>query len=176
MAATPTIGRIVLIGGLAANGSNEHPAIITRVWGERGDAWMINATVFADLMTPQLLGSIYLYESKEVAEKVGATGAHAYWMPYQIGQAKKVEELQAKLESPEPKIVAEAINFESFVEYGNANGGSNVNGVPWSFQYKGRAVTHENNDVYLIEGGIRFRRGDLLVTAPDGTLFTAKAA
>lgn len=68
----PTIGRIVIVKGVNHNGTDEHPAIITRVWslgtGVDG-ADMINASVFEDAqtcVTPAT--SLYLFESKEHAD------------------------------------------------------------------------------------------------------------
>lgn len=75
-------------------------------------------------------------------------------------------------------IFVEAITFDEFVAYGIANGGNVVNGMPWSFSYKDRGVTHEDDNSYLIcspdaLGGImEFRRGDMLVTDRDGNMST----
>lgn len=84
----------------------------------------------------------------------------------------------------------ESITFEEFVEYGKANGGNIVNGMPWSFSYKGHAVSHENDNCYVIaappgkkvgsiesDGSertfdvVRFDRGDTLHTSPAGELY-----
>lgn len=55
----PTIGRIVLFRNpglrIAANGADEVPAIITRVWGETGQ---VNLTAFLDNAPPQPFTSI----------------------------------------------------------------------------------------------------------------------
>ncbi|BAW19184.1 hypothetical protein [Ralstonia phage RP31] len=67
----------------------------------------------------------------------------------------------------------EAITFDDFVEYGKSHGANIVNDMPWSFQYKGRPVTHENDNLYLIAQGnetLRFSSDDLLVTGKDGLL------
>jgi hypothetical protein len=62
----------------------------------------------------------------------------------------------------------EAISFQEFIEYGKNNGANIVNGMPWSFKYKGLPVTHENDECYLIpaEPGIHslFTPKDMLVT------------
>lgn len=60
------------------------------------------------------------------------------------------------------------ITFDELVEHGKANGGNIVNGMPWSFSYAGYAVTHENDNCYLIclpgpPHTLRFERGDTLV-------------
>ena len=52
----PTIGRIVIYRQPEAeapvNGVREHPAVITRVWGD-GEAPAINCTVFFDARAPE---------------------------------------------------------------------------------------------------------------------------
>ena len=42
-------------------------------------------------------------------------------------------------------VIIEAITFAEFVQYGKDNGGNVVNGMPWSFEYKGHGITHEND-------------------------------
>ena len=66
-----------------------------------------------------------------------------------------------------------AMTFEEFVEYGIAVGGNVVKGMPWSFEFHGCAVTHENDDLYLISrpGGketLQFKRGDMIAVGPRG--------
>lgn len=70
---------------------------------------------------------------------------------------------------------AETINFQDFVQYGRDNGANIVNGMPWSFTYKGYPVSHENDERYLISVpnsplNLNFTPGDLLVTNADGSL------
>jgi hypothetical protein len=75
-------------------------------------------------------------------------------------------------------VTVEAITFEELVEYGRENGANIVNGMPWSFQYKGHPITHENDDCYLIptlEGTMEFRRGDMLITGVKGEIYPCKA-
>lgn len=71
--------------------------------------------------------------------------------------------------------VIEAINFDELVQHGIDNGGNIVNGMPWSFKYQGHAITHENDDCYLVPcsngGSLKFLRGEMLVTCSDGQLF-----
>ena len=74
-------------------------------------------------------------------------------------------------------VVIEAITFDELVEYGKANGGNIVNGMPWSFKYNGHDVTHENDNCYLIptlEGTMRFDRGDMLITGVKGEIYPCK--
>lgn len=71
-------------------------------------------------------------------------------------------------------IVIEAITFDELVEYGMANAAALVNGMPWSFDYQGQHITHENDDCYLIptlEGTMRFNRGDMLITGVKGEIY-----
>lgn len=76
-------------------------------------------------------------------------------------------------------VVIEAITFEELVEYGREHGANIVNGMPWSFEYNGHAITHENDDCYLIptlEGTMRFDRGDMLITGVAGEIYPCKPA
>lgn len=74
-------------------------------------------------------------------------------------------------------VVIEAITFDELVEYGKSNGGNIVNGLPWSFRYKEKFITHENDDCYLIptlEGTMKFNRGDMLITGIKGEIYPCK--
>jgi len=63
----------------------------------------------------------------------------------------------------------EAVTFEELVAHGLAQpGASIVNGVPWSFTYKGHPVTHENDTTYLI-AGTKFSHNQVIVEM-DGKL------
>jgi hypothetical protein len=46
--------------------------------------------------------------------------------------------------------IVEAITFDELVQYGKDVGAKIVNGMPWSFNYHGYPVTHENDKCYLI--------------------------
>lgn len=50
----PSIGRIVIFKGEAANGVTEHPAVITRVWSDT----CVNLTVFFDAKAPEVRTSV----------------------------------------------------------------------------------------------------------------------
>jgi hypothetical protein len=70
-----------------------------------------------------------------------------------------------------------SFTFDEFVHYGVHHGGNVVNGMPWSFRFYGYAVTHENDNCYLImcyqqgvSNDIAFERGDILIVENDGTL------
>lgn len=70
-----------------------------------------------------------------------------------------------------------AIEFDELVAYGIANGAAVIDGMPWSFKYKGHPVTHENNDCYLIptlEGTMKFNRGEWLITGVAGEIYPCK--
>ena len=74
-------------------------------------------------------------------------------------------------------VVIEAITFDELVEYGLAHGTNIVNGMPWSFTYKGQPITHENDNCYLVptlEGTMRFERGDMLLTGVKGEIYPCK--
>jgi hypothetical protein len=70
--------------------------------------------------------------------------------------------------------VKDVITFEEFVDYGRREGTHLVDGIPWSFTYKGHPITHETDDCYIvpsISGAPRkFVRGEVLVTGMHGGL------
>lgn len=75
----------------------------------------------------------------------------------------------------------EAITFDELVEYGKANGGNIINGMPWSFTFRGHAISHENDNCYLISTSSsdcsyheKFHRGDMLILEVDGTIRPCK--
>lgn len=75
-------------------------------------------------------------------------------------------------------VVIEAITFDELVAHGRANGANIVNGMPWSFQYAGHPVTHENDDCYLIptlEGTMKMGRTDMLITGVKGEIYPCKS-
>ncbi len=75
-------------------------------------------------------------------------------------------------------VVIEAITFDQLVTHGIASGAALNNGVPWSFEYKGHPITHENDDCYLIptlEGTMRFERGAMLITGVKGEIYPCAA-
>lgn len=75
-------------------------------------------------------------------------------------------------------VVIEAITFQELVEYGlNAAGAHIVNGMPWSFSYKGHPITHENDECYIIptlEGLVKFTTEDMLITGVKGEIYPCK--
>lgn len=74
-------------------------------------------------------------------------------------------------------VVIEAITFDELVNYGVATGVDLLNGMPWSFNYCGQPITHENDNCYLIptlEGTMRFERGDMLITGVKGEIYPCK--
>jgi hypothetical protein len=79
--------------------------------------------------------------------------------------------MKYQLRKPE---TVEALTFDEFVEFGKSAGANIVNGMPWSFTYAGRPVTHENDRCYLIVINqfidARFTPDDVLVLFPDGRL------
>ena len=74
-------------------------------------------------------------------------------------------------------VVITAITFAQLVAHGIAAGGNVVNGMPWSFTYAGHAITHENDDCYLIptlEGTMKMGRDDMLITGVKGEIYPCK--
>lgn len=74
-------------------------------------------------------------------------------------------------------VVIEAITFDELVAHGLASGANVVNGMPWSFKYKGQPISHENDDCYLIptlEGTMKMGRKDMLITGVAGEIYPCK--
>lgn len=77
----PSPGRIVIaaVDPSMNNGSDEAPAIITRVWDEHPNGgWVVNLRVFVDtLATPLSLTSVRLFDAPGSTIRPGA----AWWPP-----------------------------------------------------------------------------------------------
>ena len=75
-------------------------------------------------------------------------------------------------------VVIHALNFDGLVAYALARPDTNVvDGIPWSFTYRGQQITHENDDCYLIptlEGIMKFNRGDMLIIGVAGEIYPCK--
>ncbi len=74
-------------------------------------------------------------------------------------------------------VVIEAITFDELVQHGVMSGASVINGMPWSFNYQGHPITHENDNCYIVpthQGSVRFDRGDMLITQIDGEIYPCK--
>ena len=69
-------------------------------------------------------------------------------------------------------------SFDQFVQHGRESGGNIVNNMPWSFTFRGRPVTHENDRCYMIMGtpsgwpcrDLRLTPDDVLVVGTEGQL------
>ena len=73
-------------------------------------------------------------------------------------------------------VVIEAITFDELVKHGRVQT-SDTNGMPWSFNYAGHPITHENDECYLIptlEGTMFFKPGDMLITGVKGEIYPCK--
>ena len=74
-------------------------------------------------------------------------------------------------------VTIEAITFDELVQHGRDNGANIVNGMPWSFQYKGHPISHERDDCYLIptaEGTLYMTPEDMLITGIKGEIYPCK--
>ena len=107
-------------------------------------------------------------------------------------QAEKNEEIERVLEKERNMIdylvkyhlSSNTYTFERFVEHGRLyaldktkEDGHMVNGIPWSFKFNGCAVTHENDECYLIQtemGFEKFTPNDLLFIKANGYLSIIK--
>lgn len=80
--------------------------------------------------------------------------------------------------------MVEAITFGELVLHGaheceKAGHALGPNAMPWSFNYAGHPVTHENDDLYLINtptDTVRMGRDDMLITRANGEIYTLKTA
>ncbi len=74
-------------------------------------------------------------------------------------------------------VVIEAFTFDEMVSLGLATSKNIVNGMPWSFDVNGHAVTHENDDCYVIctlEGTHHMTRADMLIVGIKGEIYPCK--
>lgn len=72
-----------------------------------------------------------------------------------------------------PLEINNVYSFDEFVQYGRDHGANIVNGMPWSFDFYGTPVSHENDQRYLIntrDGTLNFTPGDLLAVDIDGVI------
>ena len=63
------------------------------------------------------------------------------------------------------------LNFNALIQHGKENGANIVNGMPWSWKINGKSITHERDDLYLVEcitGIERFEQGDQLRAVTNG--------
>jgi len=77
----------------------------------------------------------------------------------------------------EKPAVIEAITFQELFEHGIRQGAETHNGMPWSFEYNGHAITHENDECYLIptlEGIHIMTPKDMLITGVQGEIYPCK--
>ena len=75
----PTKGRIVILLGIHSNGSDEHPAVITRAWAAHDTSLgpvAVNLTIFPDMQPPTTRSSVMLFESAALARQ--AQGGNAF--------------------------------------------------------------------------------------------------
>lgn len=74
-------------------------------------------------------------------------------------------------------VVIEAITFQELIEHGKQIAPNLGNEMPWSFEYNGHPITHENDKCYLIpapEGDLQFTPKDMLITGVQGEICLCK--
>jgi hypothetical protein len=114
-------------------------------------------------------------DNAEIGEKVAVDNSRAELWPL-MGYALKDRLSGGFIEAV--AINCETITFGQFIQYGRDNGANIVGDMPWSFNFRGYPVTHENDRCYLIGANadqLRLTPDDLLVVNPDGSLATIKA-
>ncbi|MCW1885522.1 hypothetical protein OKA04_12350 [Luteolibacter flavescens] len=101
---------------------------------------------------------------------------------YLMEQGKTIEIIRQQTWEPLPPDekspnIQDWISFEDFVQLGITQGVTLHNGMPWSFDFHGHPVTHENDDLYLVaqaDGAHeKFFRGQRIMIGPDGKVDTA---
>lgn len=93
---TPTIGRVVHVlvepyatgGGQDNNGADVAPAILTRVWSEQSDHWVVDYRILRDNAdVPEWKTSAALFSAEAAARlsdeaaSASGQGMHAFWPP-----------------------------------------------------------------------------------------------
>lgn len=82
----PSLARMVIarVDPAMNNGATEAPAVITRVWSEQLDHWIVNVRVFLDgsNTAPLALTSIRLYKTEPV--HIASDTAHCAWWPPRV--------------------------------------------------------------------------------------------
>jgi len=74
-------------------------------------------------------------------------------------------------------VVIEAMTFDEVVAHGKATSGNIVNGMPWSFDINGHAISHENDECYIIttlEGTHHMTPADMLIIGVKGEIYPCK--
>ncbi len=74
-------------------------------------------------------------------------------------------------------VEIEAITFDELVQHGIDNEAITMNGVPWSWNYNGHPITHENDQCYLIptlEGTMKMGTDDMLITGVKNEIYPCK--
>lgn len=84
---SPTIGRVIWFYPTADSTGQAYPAFVNYVHSDR----MINVAGFTHVGTTFSESSVTLVQEGDDEPR----SAHARWMPYQVGQAKKHEAPQA---------------------------------------------------------------------------------
>lgn len=104
----PTIGRVIWFYPTADDRFEPWPALINKVHGDR----CVNVAGFNDDGTPFSRNSCQLVQDGDPKP----VGAHASWMPYQVGQAKKEEPKDGQTASAQPpyqqRVIAEKADLD----------------------------------------------------------------
>ncbi len=74
-------------------------------------------------------------------------------------------------------VVIEALTFNEMVQLAKKQGANEVAGMPWSFKINGHAISHENDERYLIttlEGTHNMTPQDMLIIGVQGEIYPCK--
>lgn len=73
-------------------------------------------------------------------------------------------------------MIVEALTFDELIQYGLTQTNNVYNNMPWSFEFKGVAITHETDDCYIVGAYDRFTRNHILVIKEDEISIVEKDA
>jgi hypothetical protein len=82
-----------------------------------------------------------------------------------------------KMKYRKKPVVIEAITFNELVQHGRDSGANIINGMPWSFRYKGHEINHSSREYYWIstmEGTLKFTPQDMLITGVEGEIYPCR--
>ena len=73
-------------------------------------------------------------------------------------------------------MIVEALTFDELMAYGRTQTDNIYNNMPWSFEFKGVAISHETDDCYIIGAYDRFTRNHILVVKDNEISIVEKDA
>jgi len=82
------------------------------------------------------------------------------------------------MKATKKQITIDFFTFDEIVEIGKKTNPDSINnGMPWSFEFEGVQLTHENDECYIVptlEGNHFFTPNDVLIKGVKGELYPCK--